>query len=111
MAAARLRKAFHYPDDSGDNEHEREELDEEGVLYGYARLIQSFTNNFAEQELVINRLRVQNDKHNAEFTVNISLQKLSLSIAKHETQTRYHLLYRSPSLPSHYYQSQYSFHQ
>ncbi|KNG80455.1 hypothetical protein ANOM_010625 [Aspergillus nomiae NRRL 13137] len=63
MAAARLRKAFHYPDDSGDNEHEREELDEE------------------EQELVINRLRVQNDKHNAEFTVTFTaIPLLSVSV-------------------------------
>ncbi|PIG86391.1 hypothetical protein AARAC_008378 [Aspergillus arachidicola] len=29
MAAARLRKAFRYPDNLGDGEHEREELDEE----------------------------------------------------------------------------------
>ncbi|OGM42050.1 hypothetical protein ABOM_009694 [Aspergillus bombycis] len=63
MAAARLRKAFHYPDNSGDNEHEREELDEE------------------EQELVINRLRVQNDKHNAEFTVTFAaIPLLSVSV-------------------------------
>lgn len=33
MATARLRKAFRYPDDSGDDEHEREELDEEGMLW------------------------------------------------------------------------------
>lgn len=31
MAAARLRKAFRYPDNLGDGEHEREELDEEGM--------------------------------------------------------------------------------
>ncbi|GAT25438.1 similar to An04g00190 [Aspergillus luchuensis] len=29
MATARLRRAFRYPDDSGDDEHSREELDEE----------------------------------------------------------------------------------
>lgn len=31
MATTRLRRAFRYPEDSGD-EHEREELDEEGLL-------------------------------------------------------------------------------
>ena len=31
MATARLRRAFRYPDDSGDDEHSREELDEEGM--------------------------------------------------------------------------------
>lgn len=31
MATTRLRRAFRYPEDSGDEEHEREELDEEGL--------------------------------------------------------------------------------
>lgn len=38
MDITRLRKAFRYPEDSGDEEHEREELDEEGTvpaLYQY----------------------------------------------------------------------------
>lgn len=30
MATTRLRRAFRYPEDSGDEGHEREELDEEG---------------------------------------------------------------------------------
>lgn len=30
MAATRLRRAFRYPEDSGDEAQEREELDEEG---------------------------------------------------------------------------------
>ncbi|KAE8385071.1 hypothetical protein BDV23DRAFT_165623 [Aspergillus alliaceus] len=51
MAAARLRKAFHYPEDSDDDKHEREELDEE------------------EQESVIERLRAQNDKRDAEYSI------------------------------------------
>ncbi|OJZ87059.1 hypothetical protein ASPFODRAFT_132557 [Aspergillus luchuensis CBS 106.47] len=33
MATARLRRAFRYPDDSGDDEHSREELDEEVTAY------------------------------------------------------------------------------
>ncbi|KAE8376486.1 hypothetical protein BDV26DRAFT_265411 [Aspergillus bertholletiae] len=51
MAAAQFRRAFRYPDDSGDEKHEREELDEE------------------EQEVVIERLRAQNEKRDAEYTV------------------------------------------
>ncbi|KAE8156291.1 hypothetical protein BDV40DRAFT_83154 [Aspergillus tamarii] len=63
MATARLRKAFRYPDDSGDDEHEREELDEE------------------EQELVIERLRAQNNKRNAEYTVTFAaIPILSISL-------------------------------
>ena len=31
MASARLRRAFRYPDDLGDDEYAREELDEEGL--------------------------------------------------------------------------------
>lgn len=30
MATTRLRRAFRYPEDSADEDHEREELDEEG---------------------------------------------------------------------------------
>ncbi|KOC11329.1 hypothetical protein AFLA70_126g002421 [Aspergillus flavus AF70] len=63
MAAARLRKAFRYPDNLGDGEHEREELDEE------------------EQELVIEHLRAQNDKRDAEYTVTFAaIPLLSVSI-------------------------------
>ncbi|KAF7587504.1 hypothetical protein BBP40_007149 [Aspergillus hancockii] len=51
MAAARLRKTFRYPEDSGDDEYEREEPDEE------------------EQESMIERLRAQNDKRNAEYSI------------------------------------------
>lgn len=51
MAAVRLRKAFHYPEDS-DNENERDELDEE------------------EQERVIEQLQRQNDARNAQYNVN-----------------------------------------
>ncbi|KAB8243082.1 hypothetical protein BDV35DRAFT_383441 [Aspergillus flavus] len=39
MAAARLRKAFRYPDNLGDGEHEREELDEEGYLRCHPTII------------------------------------------------------------------------
>ncbi|KAL4963188.1 uncharacterized protein BDV14DRAFT_202025 [Aspergillus stella-maris] len=48
MASARLRKAFRYPDDSGD-EDVREDLDEE------------------EQERVIGHLRSQNEKHDFQY--------------------------------------------
>lgn len=41
-------------------------------------LVQFSTNNSAEQELVIEHLRAQNDKRDAEYTVNDSPQKLSL---------------------------------
>ncbi|GKZ47895.1 hypothetical protein AbraIFM66951_011470 [Aspergillus brasiliensis] len=54
MATARLRRAFRYPDDSGDDEHSREELDEE------------------EQERVIEQLKSLNEKRNSEYSVNIS---------------------------------------
>ncbi|KAE8145598.1 hypothetical protein BDV25DRAFT_144509 [Aspergillus avenaceus] len=50
MPTARLRKAFRYPDDSG-GEFDHEELDEE------------------EQEFIIQRLQVQNDRRNAEYSV------------------------------------------
>ncbi|KAJ5635416.1 uncharacterized protein N7484_008729 [Penicillium longicatenatum] len=50
MAAVRLRKVFHYPDDS-DHEHDREELDEQ------------------EQEQVIGQLQQQNDARNANYNV------------------------------------------
>ncbi|KAL2845361.1 hypothetical protein BJX68DRAFT_242206 [Aspergillus pseudodeflectus] len=53
MASARLRKAFRYPDDSGDDDA-REELDEE------------------EQERVIKHLQQQNDKRNSEYTLIFS---------------------------------------
>ncbi|EHA20332.1 hypothetical protein ASPNIDRAFT_54669 [Aspergillus niger ATCC 1015] len=38
MATARLRRAFRYPDDSGDEEHSREELDEEAYIMKYLPL-------------------------------------------------------------------------
>ncbi|KAF5856635.1 hypothetical protein ETB97_007057 [Aspergillus alliaceus] len=86
MAAARLRKAFHYPEDSDDDKHEREELDEE------------------EQESVIERLRAQNDKRDAEYSVyhlspkvvanlkrlSIANKKLQLDIIRHLDSFRYH---------------------
>ncbi|KAB8076307.1 hypothetical protein BDV29DRAFT_89992 [Aspergillus leporis] len=74
MAAARLRKTFRYPEDSDDDEHEREELDEEGPFVNHRNLksIWSFTDNPAEQESVIERLRVQNDKRNAEYSITFA---------------------------------------
>lgn len=52
--------------------------------------IQFSTNNFTEQELVIERLRAQNNKRNAEYTVNDSLSEVvTLRITKRETQTWY----------------------
>lgn len=50
MAAVRLRKVFHYPEDS-DHENDREELDEQ------------------EQERVIEQLQRQNDARNAHYNV------------------------------------------
>lgn len=38
MSTTRLRKAFRYPDDSGDDEQGREELDEEGLLCVFHRI-------------------------------------------------------------------------
>ncbi|GFF37821.1 hypothetical protein IFM46972_05347 [Aspergillus udagawae] len=55
MATTRLRKAFRYPDDSGDDEQSREELDEE------------------EQDLVIRQLQAENDKRNSEYTIIFSV--------------------------------------
>lgn len=51
VMAVRLRNAFRYPEDSGD---EREELDEE------------------EQERVISLLQRQNETRNAQYSVGIS---------------------------------------
>ncbi|BCR84948.1 uncharacterized protein ACHE_20406S [Aspergillus chevalieri] len=60
MATTRLRRAFRYPEDSGDEGHEREELDEE------------------EQERVIEQLQRQNDQRNAQYsTVFTALPLLS----------------------------------
>ncbi|KAL4801294.1 hypothetical protein BDV18DRAFT_86399 [Aspergillus unguis] len=50
MASARLRKAFHYPDDSGDDDA-REELDEE------------------EQEQMIVHFKAQNEKRNSQYSL------------------------------------------
>ncbi|KAG2414189.1 hypothetical protein HFD88_003380 [Aspergillus terreus] len=57
MATTRLRKAFRYPDDSDDGQG-REELDEE------------------EQEKVIQRLHMQNDKRNSEYRIIFALLPL-----------------------------------
>ncbi|RAH74664.1 uncharacterized protein BO66DRAFT_312589 [Aspergillus aculeatinus CBS 121060] len=51
MASARLRRAFRYPDDLGDDEYAREELDEE------------------EQECVIQTLKLLNDRRNSEYSI------------------------------------------
>ncbi|KAL3473746.1 hypothetical protein BJX99DRAFT_191186 [Aspergillus californicus] len=53
MASARLRKAFRYPDDSGDD-GAREELDEE------------------EQESVIMHLILQNEKRNFQYSLSFA---------------------------------------
>ncbi|KAL4783238.1 hypothetical protein BJX76DRAFT_260575 [Aspergillus varians] len=50
MASARLRKAFRYPNDSGDDDA-REELDEE------------------EQERVIKHLKTQNEKRDSQYSL------------------------------------------
>ncbi|KAL4911666.1 hypothetical protein BDW62DRAFT_215614 [Aspergillus aurantiobrunneus] len=50
MATARLRKAFRYPDDSGDDDT-REELDEE------------------EQERIIKHLKTQNEKWDSQYSL------------------------------------------
>jgi hypothetical protein len=113
MAAARLRKTFRYPEDSDDDEHEREELDEEGPFVNHRNLksIWSFTDNPAEQESVIERLRVQNDKRNAEYSVIVSPAELSqMRRPRGITKRRRYSSYRSPSLPSHSYRRQYSSH-
>ncbi|PLB54320.1 hypothetical protein P170DRAFT_421056 [Aspergillus steynii IBT 23096] len=54
MATARLRRVFRYPDDSGGEEPGREDLDEE------------------EQELVISRLKAQNDRQNIGYSAIFS---------------------------------------
>ncbi|KAJ6002871.1 hypothetical protein N7451_005418 [Penicillium sp. IBT 35674x] len=53
MAAVRLRRVFHYPEDS-DHENDREELDEQ------------------EQERVIEQLQRQNDDRNALYNVTFT---------------------------------------
>ncbi|KAL4879819.1 hypothetical protein BJY04DRAFT_219897 [Aspergillus karnatakaensis] len=53
MAPARLRKAFRYPEDSGDDDA-REELDEE------------------EQEQLIRHLKLQNEERNSEYTLGFA---------------------------------------
>jgi hypothetical protein len=73
MATTRLRKAFRYPDDSGDDEQGREELDEE------------------EQDVVIRQLQAQNDKRNSEYTVNSTLSLLTLSAQKSELNMMLHI--------------------
>ncbi|EBA27396.1 uncharacterized protein AFUA_4G05985 [Aspergillus fumigatus Af293] len=60
MSTTRLRKAFRYPDDSGDDEQGREELDEE------------------EQDVVIRQLQAENDQRNSEYTVKTPLSSLTL---------------------------------
>ncbi|PYH97755.1 hypothetical protein BO71DRAFT_317908 [Aspergillus ellipticus CBS 707.79] len=51
MASIRLRKAFHYPNDSDDDEHSREELDEE------------------EQDRMIDQLKMLNNRRNSKYSV------------------------------------------
>ncbi|PYH41802.1 uncharacterized protein BP01DRAFT_359995 [Aspergillus saccharolyticus JOP 1030-1] len=51
MASARFRRAFQYPDDSGDDQYAREELDEE------------------EQERVIQNLKRLNNRRNSEYSI------------------------------------------
>ncbi|KAL4957943.1 hypothetical protein BDW69DRAFT_142323 [Aspergillus filifer] len=103
MASARLRKAFRYPDDSG-NEDARVELDEE------------------EQERVIEHLKSQNEEHDSQyelifaaipllstalfipplFTVNyvgISLRFLSLLGIASLLATAYTMKYVPPQRP------------
>ncbi|GKZ29419.1 hypothetical protein AbraIFM66950_004827 [Aspergillus brasiliensis] len=67
MATARLRRAFRYPDDSGDDEHSREELDEEAGGHS-----DNVADGPAEQERVIEQLKSLNEKRNSEYSVNIS---------------------------------------
>ncbi|GLA45829.1 hypothetical protein AnigIFM63604_006784 [Aspergillus niger] len=63
MATARLRRAFRYPDDSGDEEHSREELDEE------------------EQERVIEQLKALDEKRNSEYSIVFAAIPLFSSFA------------------------------
>ncbi|KAL4896320.1 hypothetical protein BDV59DRAFT_199518 [Aspergillus ambiguus] len=58
MATARLRKAFRYPDDSEDDGQAREELDEE------------------EQDRVIQRLQMQNDRRNSQYSIIFAILPL-----------------------------------
>ncbi|OOF97668.1 hypothetical protein ASPCADRAFT_504798 [Aspergillus carbonarius ITEM 5010] len=63
MASARLRRAFRYPNDSGDDELDREDLDEE------------------EQERVIDRLKALNEKRNSEYSIIFAAIPLCSSYA------------------------------
>jgi hypothetical protein len=72
MATTRLRKAFRYPDESGD-EQGRGELDEEGLFCVFSSSYVLFTDRLLEQELVIRQLQAQNDKRNSEYTVKTPL--------------------------------------
>ncbi|PYH83521.1 hypothetical protein BO82DRAFT_279610 [Aspergillus uvarum CBS 121591] len=72
MASARLRRAFRYPDDLEDDEYAREELDEEGLHRGrlaYSLRRLNFTNRPAEQERVIQALKLFNDRRNSEYSI------------------------------------------
>ncbi|PWY93830.1 hypothetical protein BO94DRAFT_615379 [Aspergillus sclerotioniger CBS 115572] len=71
MASARLRRAFRYPNDSNDDEHGREDLDEEGLRCQLKRDISSDddTDGLTEQEQVIDRLRALSEKRNSEYSI------------------------------------------
>ncbi|KAI9369994.1 hypothetical protein BJX61DRAFT_545068 [Aspergillus egyptiacus] len=68
MASARLRKAFRYPDDSGDDAT-REELDEEGLLKLLSEHAVGSSDSYPEQERVIRHLKLQNEKRDSEYSI------------------------------------------
>ncbi|KAE8348009.1 hypothetical protein BDV28DRAFT_161717 [Aspergillus coremiiformis] len=81
MASARLRKIFHYPEDSGDDEYKCEELDEEGVFLVALLNSRIFpTNSSTEQESVIEGLRIQNNRRNTEYRTTFAVIPLLLTL-------------------------------
>ena len=74
MASARLRRAFRYPNDSGDDELDREDLDEEGLRCQPKRDVKlnDVSDGLTEQERVIDRLKALNEKRNSEYSVIVS---------------------------------------
>lgn len=70
MATTRLRKAFRYPEDSDNEEHEREELDEEGTLsLLYINTSERALTKPTEQERVVEQLQRQNNQRNSQYSV------------------------------------------
>jgi hypothetical protein len=82
MESARLRKAFRYPDDSGDD-IAREELDEEGPLKPCPPKDCSSDVLFLEQERVIKNLKIQNEERDSQYSVTIRLPCFARSCYVH----------------------------